>query len=200
MKGRSIHNYIRLVLDLLDYRHLIEDDGFILFLDFYKAFYSIQHPFIFHCFRLLGFGDKFRNIIESLYENTNSSFSLPGGTSPWFTIKHGVKQGCPISPFLFIIATEMLSIFIKNSNITLLDVLGKPVIISQLADDTTIFMKLRTEVPKVLQMIHAFTKASGLKLNLNKCELMPSHLIEAYNIPIESTVKYLAYIFLETQL
>jgi len=33
MKGRSLHNNIRLVLDLLDYRHLIKDDGFILFID-----------------------------------------------------------------------------------------------------------------------------------------------------------------------
>jgi len=32
LKGRSIHNNIRLVLDLLDYNYLIEDDGFILFL------------------------------------------------------------------------------------------------------------------------------------------------------------------------
>lgn len=42
MKGRYIHNNIRLVIDLQDYKHLIEDDGFILFLDFYKAFDSID--------------------------------------------------------------------------------------------------------------------------------------------------------------
>lgn len=141
MKDRSIHNNIRLVIDLLDYNHLIEDDGFILFLDFYKAFDSIEHPFIFQCLKLLGFGNKFRATIESLYDNSNSSISLPSGTSPRFAIKRGVKQGCPISPFLFRIATEMLSIFIKNSDIAPLNVMGLPVVISQLADDTTIFMK-----------------------------------------------------------
>ncbi|KAF7650888.1 hypothetical protein LDENG_00119260 [Lucifuga dentata] len=169
MSGRSIHNNIRLVLDLLDYNNLIEDDGFILF-------------------------HKFINIIESLYDNSNSCISLPGGTSPRFSIKRGVKQGCPISPFLFIISTEMLSIHIKNSNIAPLDVLGKSVIISQLADDTTIFMKQLSEVPKILHCINSFSKASGLKLNLNKCELMPIHqsnLSEAYDIPIKSAVKYL---------
>lgn len=148
----------------------------------------------FYCLRLFGFGDKLQNIIESLYDNTNSSVSLPGGTSPRFTIKRGVKQGCPISPFLFILATEMLSIFVKNSNVAPLDALGRPVVISQLADDTTIFMKQLSEVPKILETIHSFSKASGLKLNLNKCELMPvhqCHLTEAYNIPIRSTVKYL---------
>lgn len=170
MKGRSIHNNIRLVLDLLDYRHLIETDGFILSIDFYKAFDSIEHPFIFDCLKLFGFGYKFRNIIKSLYENSNSSVSLSGGTSPRFPINRGIKQGCPISPFLFIIAPEMLSIFIRNSSIAPLEVLGQPVIISQFADDTTIFMKQLTEVPKILQIIHTFSQASGLKMNLNKCE------------------------------
>lgn len=194
MKDRSIHNNIRLVIDLLDYKHLIDDDGFILFLDFYKAFDSIEHPFIFQCLKLLGFGNKFRATIESLYDKANSSISLPGGTSPRFAIKRGVKQGCPISPFLFIIATEMLSIFIKNSDIAPLNVMGLPVVISQLADDTTIFMKHLTETPKIIQAINTFSNASGLKLNLNKCELMPIHqsdLTEAYNIPIRSVVKYL---------
>lgn len=175
MKGRSIHNNIRLVLDLLDYRHLIEDDGFIFFIDFYKAFDSIEHLFIFNCLKLFGFGDKFQNIIKSLYENSNSSFFLLCGTSARFPIDRGIKQDCPISPFLFIITTEMLSIFIKNSNIAPSDVLGQPVIISQFADDTTIFMKQLSEVPKILQLIHTFSKASGLKINLNKCELMPIH-------------------------
>uniref|UniRef100_A0A1A8EWE2 Reverse transcriptase domain-containing protein n=1 Tax=Nothobranchius korthausae TaxID=1143690 RepID=A0A1A8EWE2_9TELE len=194
MKGRSIHNNIRLVMDLLDYSNLIDDDGFILFLDFYKAFDSIEHPFIFQCLKQLGFKNKFCATIESLYDNANSSISLPNGTSPRFDIKRGVKQGCPISPFLFIIATEMLSIFIKNSDIAPLNVMGLPVIISQLADDTTIFMKHLTETPKIIEALNMFSQASGLTLNLRKCELMPIHqsdLTEAYNIPIRSTVKYL---------
>ncbi len=47
LKGRSIHNNIRLVMDLVEYSHLKEDDGFILFLDFKKAFDMIEHAFLF---------------------------------------------------------------------------------------------------------------------------------------------------------
>ncbi len=47
LKGRSIHNNIMLVMDLVEYSHLIEDDGFILFLNFKKAFDMIEHPFLF---------------------------------------------------------------------------------------------------------------------------------------------------------
>lgn len=61
----------------------------------------------------------------------------------------------------------MLSMFIKKSDFAPLEVLEKPIIISQLADDTTIFMKHRTEVPKMLQPINIFSKA--------KCEWMAIH-------------------------
>lgn len=49
------------------------------------------------------------------------------------------------------------------------------------------------KVPKILQTIDTFSKASGLRINLKKCELMPihhCHAIEAYNIPIKPKVKY----------
>ncbi len=38
LKDRSIHNNIRFIFDLIEYSDLIEEDGFILFLDFFKAF------------------------------------------------------------------------------------------------------------------------------------------------------------------
>lgn len=44
--GRSIHNNIRLVLDLIDYSNIFVEKGFIVFLDFYKAFDSVEHQFI----------------------------------------------------------------------------------------------------------------------------------------------------------
>ncbi len=61
LKGRSIHNNIRLVLDLLDYNYLIED-GFILFLDFFKAFDMIEHKFMFRTLELFGFGENYINL------------------------------------------------------------------------------------------------------------------------------------------
>lgn len=47
MRGRHIMNIIRLVLDLLDYNELVEHNSFIIFLDFYTAFDSAEHNFIF---------------------------------------------------------------------------------------------------------------------------------------------------------
>lgn len=44
--NRHISNNVRLVFGLIDYSELISDDSFILFLDFYKGFDTVEHPFI----------------------------------------------------------------------------------------------------------------------------------------------------------
>lgn len=84
LKGRSIHNNIRLVLDLIDYNYLIKEDGFIFFLDFQKAFDSVEHLFIVNTLRHFGFGNKFLDMIIMLHTDINSCVSLSEGTCPRF--------------------------------------------------------------------------------------------------------------------
>lgn len=65
-------------------------------------------------------------------------------------------------------------------------------IISQLADDTTMFLKNREQIPPALEVIEQFSQASGLRLNLSKCELMSIHNCpdsSIYDIPVKA-VKY----------
>lgn len=66
---------------------------------------------------------------------------------------------------------------------------------SWLADDTTLILKDESQIPIAIQYINFFSKASGLNLNLNKCELLaikacPSPSL--YGIPVKSQVTYLA--------
>ncbi len=99
MKGRHISNNIRLVLDLLDYQDLIHSDGLILFLDFHKAFDTIEHKFIFRTLELFGFGKAFIETVTMFYTGFNSSVIVNFDTSKWFNIYRSVRQGCPISLF-----------------------------------------------------------------------------------------------------
>jgi len=108
LKGRYIGNNIRLILDLIDYRHLIPDDSFILFIDFYKAFDTVEHSFMFKVIDFFGFGNFFKNAICTLYKGCNSSVQLPHGTGQRFDMGRGIRQGCPISPFLFTLVTQVI--------------------------------------------------------------------------------------------
>lgn len=103
LRERSIHNNIRLVLDLLDYADKIEDDGLILFLDFYKAFDTVEHGFMMDTLKYFGFGECFREVIVMFYKDINSAVILPTGTCKRFTVNRGIRQGCPASPLIFIL-------------------------------------------------------------------------------------------------
>lgn len=67
--------------------------------------------------------------------------------------------------------TQLLTMHIKSSVLKGISIAGQEIIISQLEDDWTLFLKYSAQVACALDIIHVFFKASGLYLNVNKCEL-----------------------------
>ncbi len=98
-------------------------------------------------------------------------------------------------PFLFLLVSELLSIqILNNQSILGLKIFDREVKISQLADDTALFLKDKSQVKTALDCISKFTKSSGLKLNLHKCEILFIHNsvdLSIENIPVKDSVKYL---------
>lgn len=195
--NRNIANNVRLVLDLLDYSDVIGHDGLILFLDFYKAFDSLEHSFIYQSLTKFGFGNFFTQAIKTLYTNCNSSILLKYGTSPRFKVSRGIRQGCPVAPYLFLLSAQILSSLILESDVQGITVAGREITISQVADDTTLFLKDPAQIPKAINLVNQFSKASGLCLNIQKCELMSiksSNDSFLYDIPLKNEVNYLGIV------
>uniref|UniRef100_A0A8C6SMB2 Reverse transcriptase domain-containing protein n=1 Tax=Neogobius melanostomus TaxID=47308 RepID=A0A8C6SMB2_9GOBI len=195
IKGRHISNNIRLVLDLLDYSDNVHSDAFILFVDFYKAFDTIEHKFIKECLQLFQFGNSFTHMVDMFYNGIDSSVIVNYNTTKRFNITRGVRQGCPISPFIFVLVVELLSInIVSNPELKGISIFNREIRISQLADDTALFLKDKNQLQNAISLIEEFTKASGLKLNVSKCELIPIHSCEDLfleTIPVKQSVKYL---------
>lgn len=99
---------------MIDYQSFIQSDSLVLFIDFFKAFDTVEHDFMFTVLKKLGFGEGFCKIIKMFYNDIYSYISLNTGMTPKIKISRGIRQGCPISPKLFILCTKMLAYLIVN--------------------------------------------------------------------------------------
>ena len=169
LKDRYIGENIRTIADVIDYTSLKQKPGIILLLDFEKAFDTIRWSFIIDSLKVFNFGPEFIQWIKVLYTDTESTVLNYGHTTGFFKLQRGIRKGCQISPYLFIIAVELLANGIRNNeNIQGIKVGKSEIRISQLADDTTVFVSDFVSIENVLKLIKKFHSISGLRLNVDK--------------------------------
>lgn len=119
------------------------------------------------------------------YNEIVSYVLLNQGKTQRIEISFGIRQGCPISPKLFLSCTPLLAYRVLNQpQFEGSDILRHEFQISQFADDSFFFIKDKTVMEKALNIISIFFKASGLNLNLRKCEpIYPCNKLQIMDIP-----------------
>ena len=96
-----------------------------------------------------------------------------GYTTPPFKIFRGVRQGDPLSPYLFIICLEILAINIRlNKDIRGIMVGNEEIKLEMFADDMTAFLRDHASLDTLLNMVDSFSLHSGLKINFEKTEVL----------------------------
>ena len=124
---------------------------------------------------LYGFGDYFLKWIKILLTNRTCCVRNGGYISQEFNMERGVRQGCPISPVLFILTSELFAASVRaDSNIKGIRLPNsqKFLKILQYADDITLLIRDLIDFREVLSRIKLFSKFSGLELNFKKANGM----------------------------
>ena len=109
VKDRYIGENIRTVIDTIQCASYFDISGYIIFIDFEKAFDSVSWEFLFNILKSLNFGKKFLQWIRILYTDPLLCVCNNGHASSFFPISRGIRQGCPISALLFLLVVESMA-------------------------------------------------------------------------------------------
>ena len=130
IKGRTIFDAIPTIDDIMEYTKIQQLSGLMVAVDFEKAFDSLSWSFLFRALRSFNLGESFIRWVSVLYCNVCSCVLNNNFSSQLFDVRRGVRQGDPLSAYLFIIALEvllvkigsvsMVSSLIKKSSLQLL--------------------------------------------------------------------------------
>lgn len=178
--GREISENVILLREIIHSfkRPFNNDQQFILKADLAKAFDWINWDYLFYLLPLYGFPMVFCQWVKACVTSTKFTILLNGSGDGFFKPTRGLRQGCALSPYLFIIAMDPLSRMLSASlNSGLIRGLrmarqSAPITCSLFADDLLLIGKLtQQEVALLLQTLNSFSIVSGLSINQAKSKV-----------------------------
>jgi len=104
-----------LVKEVIEYCNGNDEDGAVVMMDFMKAYDRVDRDVMFRVLRKMNFGEDMLNMIETMYEDVEARVEVNGEMSDVMKTGGGVRQGCPLSPYLFICVLELLAISIRQN-------------------------------------------------------------------------------------
>ena len=116
IKGRYIGINARYIADFCEYCEKRDVPGIVLSLDFEKVFDRLDRHFMYKILESFNFGERFVKWIRILYKEPKIMIKNNGWISKSIITQRGIRQGCPVSALLFIIANEVMAVNIRNNS------------------------------------------------------------------------------------
>ena len=181
--GRLVGDNV-MALQLLP--HLLRRQGrwaLLVFCDFRKAFDTCDRAFLLAAMRALGIGEGFIALVSTLLSGTSACAIVNGFISAPAAFQAGVRQGCPLSPLLYLFIAQALTAFLSSRGIGVEDLLPGRAITTTTgtyADDAQILLGSPAQLPLFLAAMDTFGDATGQRLNHAKTKLLPIGAVPAH--------------------
>lgn len=153
--------------DISNWYKALHQDGqhpFLLQTDFQKAFDFVNREAILHILHTLRFPPMLKEVASLALAPSRTTLVTAGAAPTSFASTTGVKQGCPLSPIIFIIAFDVLNFHLSK-------ILGVSLVRSYM-DDIALITTEGNALTTAREVIESFCQAVGAELNLNKCYII----------------------------
>ena len=170
MEGRSIMVNLLKLLQIMGFADRKRLEALILSIDFEKCFNLIDHTAIQGLLQYFGYGPKFIKWIMLLFTDFEVCTQNNGYITQWLHPSRGVHQGCCVSPHLYN-CTGQVFVHLFEHNTAIEGILAHQIllIISQFADDTSLFTKAnRQSLQEIVSTLEVARGHLGLKTNYDK--------------------------------
>ncbi|GJW31555.1 RNA-directed DNA polymerase, eukaryota [Tanacetum coccineum] len=178
LPNRQILDGPFIINELLSWCRHKKQQAMVFKVDFAKAYDSVRWDYLDDVLFSFGFGVKWRSWIKGSLISGMASVLVNGSPTSEFQFHCGLKQGDPLAPYLFILVMESLHLSVSRTveaGIFTGIKIDSALSISHLfyADDA-VFIGEWTDsnLRSIIQMLHCFSLASGLKINLQKSNLL----------------------------
>ena len=130
----------------------------------------------------MGIPEHLTCLLRNLYAGQEATVTTGHGTTDWFKIWKGVRQGCILSPCLFNLYSEYI---MRNAGLEEaqagIKIFGRNISNLRYADDTTLMAESK-ERKSLLMKVKEESEKVGLKLNIQKTKVMASSPITSWQI------------------
>ena len=172
-----------------------QKNDYFCFTDYVKAFDCVDHNKLWKILKEMGIPDDLTCLLRNLYAGQEATVRTGHGTTDWFQIGTGVRQGCILSPCLFNFYAEYI---MRNTGLdeaqAAIKIARRNINNLRYADDTTL-MAESEELKSLLMKVKEESGKVGLKLNIQKTKVMASGPITSWEIDGERVETVSDFIF-----
>ena len=156
---------------------------YFCFIDYAKAFDCVDNKKLWKILKEMGIPDHLTRLLRNLNAGQEATVRTGRGTTDWFPIGKGVRQGCILSPCLFNFYAEYI---MRNAGLEETQagtkISGRNINNLRYADDTTLKAESEEELKSLLMKVKVESEKVGLKLNIQKTKIMASGPIISWEI------------------
>ena len=138
-KGRGTRDQTANICGIIDKAREFQKNIYLCCVDYAKAFDCVDHNKLWRILKDMGIPDHLTCLLRNLYVGQEATVSTGHGTTDWFQIGKGVRQGCILSPSLFNLYAEDI---MRNTGLEEtqagIKIAGRNINNLRYADDTTI--------------------------------------------------------------